>query len=161
MANDTREQAASQPAEEQHVVPRRNPFRDLWNFQELFDHFDTDFFTRPLGISRGEWFPRLDVRRENSDVVVEVELPGMTKDNVKIEVTGDGLAISGEKRQERETKEDNFYRSERSFGRFMRRVALPHGTETDKADAQFTDGVLRIKMPVKGVAASRTIPVQS
>jgi HSP20 family protein len=163
MTNETKAQApAGQPAQEQQVVVRRNPFRDLWNFQELFDHFDTDFFTRPLGVARGEWFPRIDVRRENSDVLVEVELPGIKKEDVKIEVTEDGLVISGEKRQESETKEDNYYRSERTFGRFMRRVALPHGAESDKADAQFTDGVLRIKIPVKEApAAARTIPVKS
>ena len=142
-------------------MPRRNPFRDLWNFQQLFDHFESDFFTRPLGVARGEWFPRLDVQRKNSDVVVEIELPGLKKDDVQIEVTPEGLVISGEKRQESETKEDNYYRSERSFGRFMRRVALPHGTDTDEADAKFEDGVLRITMPVKEVETTkRTVPVK-
>lgn len=153
---------AQEPATavEQAVVPRRNPFRDLWNFQQIFDRFDNDFFTRPLGVSRGEWFPRLDVRRQNSDVLVEVELPGLSKDDVKIEVTSDGLTISGEKHQEAETKEDNYYRSERTFGRFMRRIALPHGTNADKAEARFVDGVLRITIPVVEAPAGRTIEVK-
>jgi HSP20 family protein len=159
MTNEAQGQAKPQEPVEQQVVLRRNPFRDLWNFQQIFDRFDNDFFTRPLGVSRGEWFPRLDVRRQNSDVLVEVELPGLTKDDVKIEITNDGLMISGEKRQETETKEDNFYRSERTFGRFMRRVALPPGTNADKAEARFEDGLLRITMPVVEAPAGRTIEV--
>jgi HSP20 family protein len=161
MTSESKEPETPQESEEQHVVPRRNPFRDLWNFQQLFDRFDSDFFTRPLGVSRGEWFPRLDVRRLEGDVVVEVELPGMSKDDVKIEVTNDGLVISGEKKSESETKEDNFYRSERTFGRFMRRVALPHGTDAENADAKFENGILRITMPVKEAPAGRTIEVKS
>ena len=145
---------------EQAVGPRRNPFRELWNFQELFDRFDSDFFMRPLGISRGEWFPRLDVRRENGDVVVEAELPGIRKEDVKIEVSDDGLVISGEKRQETETRQDNYYRSERSFGRFTRRISLPHGADAEQADARFEDGVLRIRIPVHQAPAGTTIEVQ-
>jgi HSP20 family protein len=160
MTQDTGSQGA-QEGQEQHLVPLRNPFRDLWNFQQLFEHFDNEFFTRPLGVSRGEWFPRLDVRRKNGDILVEIELPGMTSKDVQIEVTEEGLSISGEKRQESETREENFYRSERSFGRFMRRIALPAGTDTDKAEARFEDGVLRITMPFKAAPQKRTIPVQS
>ena len=161
MTNKTPETQAREPASEQHVVPRRNPFQELWNFQQLFDHLDCDFFTRPLGITRGEWFPRLDVRRQNGDVVIEVELPGMTREDVEIEVTGDGLVISGEKRQETETREDSYYRSERSFGRFTRRIALPHGTRPDKAEANFDAGILRIRMPVKQPPEKRTISVNT
>jgi HSP20 family protein len=150
-----------QQPQDQQLVPRRNPFRDLWNFQQIFDHLDSDFFTRPLGFNRGEWFPRVDVRRKENEVVVEAELPGITSKDVEIEVTDDGLVISGEKHQESETKEDNYYRSERTFGRFMRRVPLPHGTEADKAVAKFEDGVLRVTMPVKATPEKRTIPVHT
>ena len=160
MTNQNLEPATPQATGEQQIVPRRNPFRDLWNFQQLFDHFDSDFFTRPLGVSRGEWFPRLDVRRKNGDILVEVELPGLASEDVKIEVTDDGLVISGEKRQESETKEDNYYRSERSFGGFMRRVALPRAADAEKAEAKFSDGILRITLPVKEAPEKRTIPVK-
>ena len=159
MTSETKQPVEAEPGE-QHVVPRRNPFRDFWNLQQLFDHFDDEFFTRPLGVSRGEWFPRLDVRRKDDKVVVEVELPGMSSKDVHIEVADDGLLISGEKQQESETKEDNYYRSERSFGRFMRRVALPHGTDAGKAEAKFEDGVLRVTMPTKAAPEKRTIPVK-
>jgi HSP20 family protein len=101
------------------------------------------------------------VRRKNGDILVEVELPGLTSDDIKIDVTEDGLVISGEKRQESETREDNYYRSERSFGRFMRRVALPHGADAEKADAKFADGILRITLPVKEAPEKRTIPVKA
>ena len=151
---------AEQAEAEQQAVQRRHPFRDFWNFQQFFDRFDNDFFNRPLGVARGELVPRLDVRRENNDIVVEVELPGLTKDDVKIEVTNDGLVISGEKRQKSETKEDNYYRSERSFGRFVRRVALPSGTDADSAEAKFEDGVLRVRIPVKETPTGRTIEVK-
>ena len=161
MTNQTSEKPAQPTPGEQQIVPRRNPFRDLWNFQQLFDHFDSDFFTRPLGVGRGEWFPRLDVRRQDSNVVVEVELPGMTAKDVQIEVTDEGLVVSGEKQQESETREDNYYRSERSFGRFTRRIALPHGTDADKAEAKFADGILRITIPVKETPEKRTIPVEA
>jgi HSP20 family protein len=78
----------------------------------------------------------------------------MKDTDIEIEVTADALTISGEKRDEREVKEDNYYRSERSYGSFRRQVALPAGADTDHVEATFKDGVLKISVPVKTAETS-------
>jgi HSP20 family protein len=78
----------------------------------------------------------------------------LTAQDVQIEATADSLTISGEKKDEREVKEENYYRSERRYGSFRRQVALPPGADADQIQATFKDGVLRVEVPVKAAAAS-------
>jgi HSP20 family protein len=98
--------------------------------------------------------PALDVFEKDGKLQINAELPGMQEKDIEIEVTDDTLTISGEKRDEREVKEDNYYRSERSYGSFRRQVGLPAGADTDKVDATFKDGVLKIAIPVTATAPS-------
>jgi HSP20 family protein len=98
--------------------------------------------------------PALDVFEEDGKLHINAELPGMQEKDIEIEVTDGTLTISGEKRDEREIKEDNYYRSERSYGSFRRLVALPAGADTDEVDATFKDGVLKIVIPVTATAPS-------
>ena len=77
---------------------------------------------------------------------VRTELPGVSKDDVKVEVSDNLLTISGERKEEKEEKREGYYRSERSYGSFYRQVPLPEGAKTDTAKAEFTDGVLQITM---------------
>ena len=77
---------------------------------------------------------------------MRADLPGLTKDDVKVEVTGDAVIISGERKSEHEERGEGFYRSERSYGSFYRRLPLPEGASADDAQATFRDGVLEITM---------------
>ncbi len=108
---------------------------------------------RPTG---GQHFPALDVFEKDDHLHIKAELPGMTDKDVEISVTNDLLTISGEKKEEKETKEDNYYRSERTDGKFTRQVALPAGADTDQAKAKFQDGVLEIDIPIAVIEPPET-----
>jgi HSP20 family protein len=93
------------------------------------------------------WSPNIDVFQRESELVIRADLPGLNKDDVKIDVTDDTLTIQGERRREHEEERGGVYRSERSYGSFHRIVPLPEGTITEQAKASFRDGVLEITVP--------------
>jgi HSP20 family protein len=130
------------------------------------DRFWEPFMTAPWrgfgALGRRRAMPALDVFEKDGKLHVEAELPGIEAKDVQIEISDDVLTISGEKKDEREVKEDNYVRSERSYGSFRRQVALPAGADTDNAEASFKDGVLRVAIPVKAAAAAKkTIQVKA
>jgi HSP20 family protein len=95
-----------------------------------------------------EWSPRVEIVEREGELLVRAELPGMSKDDVKVEVTDELITIEGERKAEaREEKEGYFY-SERSYGHFFRSIPMPEGAESEKARATFQDGVLEVTMPV-------------
>jgi HSP20 family protein len=107
------------------------------------------------------WAPAVDVQRTNGDLVVTAELPGLKKEEVKVEMTDNALIIEGERKQERKEEDKGFHRIERSYGTFYRSIPLPKGAKTDQAKAELTDGVLKITMPVPETKVPiRQIPVQ-
>lgn len=91
--------------------------------------------------------PPIDIYQDKDNVIVKAELPGLTKDDIEVNVVGSILTIKGEKRREKEVKEEDFYQSERSYGGFVRTVELPVDVKFDQADAKFKDGILEIKLP--------------
>jgi HSP20 family protein len=115
------------------------------------------------GEEHGLWSPAVEVRQDQNNLIVTAELPGINKDNVKVEVTNEGLAISGERRSEHEDKRQGYYRSERSYGRFYRLVPLPEGVDPEKAKAQFKEGVLEVQVPLPESMQrrNREIPIKS
>ncbi|HXH21306.1 MAG TPA: Hsp20/alpha crystallin family protein [Dehalococcoidia bacterium] len=105
--------------------------------------------------------PAVDMFEKDGSLVIKADVPGMSAKDIEISVNGDTLTISGERKEEKEVKEEDYYRAERSYGRFTRQIALPAGVDTDKADAQFKDGVVEIRLPLKKEAQKKTIPVKS
>jgi HSP20 family protein len=99
------------------------------------------------GASASVWVPAIDIHQQNHEFVVRADLPGLKKDDVCIDITDQDITLSGERRQEQETKHEGVYRSERSYGSFRRTIPLPEGAIADQATATFKDGVLEIKMP--------------
>ena len=97
----------------------------------------------------GGIMPVMDVYQKNGNLQIKVELPGMKREEVEVSIENDVLVVSGEKKQESETKEADFYRSERSYGSFSRRIALPEGADAENASASFKDGVLEVTIPVR------------
>ena len=93
------------------------------------------------------WSPEVEVFHRNNELVVRADLPGLNKDNVKVDVTEDAVTIQGERKQEQKEEREGLYRSERSYGSFCRVIPLPEGAITDQAKANFKDGVLEIIMP--------------
>jgi HSP20 family protein len=102
---------------------------------------------RNLDVAAARWAPDIEAFERKGEFVVRADLPGMTKDNVKVEVTEGDLVIQGERKEEKEQKEKGYYACERSYGAFYRAVPLPEGVKADEAKATFKDGVLEIAMP--------------
>ena len=109
-----------------------------------------------------KWFPEIDVFEKDKRLVTRVDLPGMKKEDVKVEVTDGHLAISGERKTEAEEKKDQFYRCEREYGSFYRAVPLPEGVKLEDVKATFADGVLEISVPLpaKAEPAVRKVEIQ-
>ena len=141
------------------------PFRVMRRMMEEMDRLVETM--NPSGASDDNatsrlFSPAIEVaRRRDGSLVVKAELPGLNKDDVKIELTPDGLLIQGEKKEEHEEKEDGVVRSERRYGRFMRLIPLPEGANTEQANAQFNNGVLEVTIPVaEEKSQRRQIPIR-
>jgi len=104
--------------------------------------------------------PMVDVYEDKDDIVVKAELPGMSKDDIEVNVTDHQLTLKGEKKKKEETKEDDYYRCERSFGSFSRVLDLPADVQTEKAKASFKDGLLEIRVPKTEEAKKKQIKVK-
>ena len=101
-----------------------------------------------LATAESAWSPKIDVFERDNRVVTRVDLPGMKKEDVSVEVTDGHLALSGERKHEKEEKKDNVYRSEREYGSFYRVVPLPEGVKLEDVKATFADGVLEVSVPL-------------
>jgi HSP20 family protein len=93
------------------------------------------------------WAPRIDVAQHDNQLVIRADLPGLSKDDIKVDATEDGITIQGERRREHEDERRGVYHRERSYGSFYRFLPLPPGAIADQAKASFKDGVLEISMP--------------
>jgi HSP20 family protein len=94
------------------------------------------------------WAPRMDVFERDGSLVVKAELPGLKKEDVQVTLEHGDLLIQGERKTESEVKEDEYYRCERSFGSFYRRLPLPPEVKVDQIKATVTDGVLEVRVPM-------------
>jgi HSP20 family protein len=141
-----------------------NPFQMMRRFtndmERLFEDFrgfnfptffKTDFAPFRMEFDNVQWVPQIEVLQNNGQFMVRADLPGLTKDDVKVELTDDVLTLSGERKEEKEEKREGFYRSERSYGSFYRQIPLPEGAKTEKAAATFHNGVLEITMPAEKI----------
>ena len=126
-----------------------NPFLGLQQeMNSIFNRF-SDNFLAPFREDSWSTFPKVNVKEYKRTIEVTAELPGIDKKDIEISVSDNVLTLRGEKRQENETKENNYYRMERSYGSFNRNVTLPSEVIADKTDAKFKNGVLTITVPKK------------
>ncbi len=111
--------------------------------------------------SFGEFSPAVDVFDEGTHIVVKSELPGMTRNDLNVELIGNTLCISGEKKSEEKVNQTGYFRAERSFGQFRRNLTLPEGIDYGKIKANFKDGVLEVRIPkTEEKGASRRISIE-
>jgi HSP20 family protein len=146
-----------------------NPFRMVDRFAAEMDRLFNDVafgrgwlaprlgfgWPRPMIRRTEEWFPDVEMLQRNNELVVRADLPGLTKDDVKVDVTEDAITIKGERKMEHEEEKAGVYRSERSYGSFYRSIPLPEGAMTDQAKAVFKDGVLEVTMPAPPESVKR------
>ena len=126
-------------------------FEDFRGFN--FPNFFTEFAPFRTEFGTGEWMPQIEVMQTNGLFTVRADLPGLTKDDVKVEVSDEFLKITGERKEEKEEKQEGFYHSERTYGSFYRQIPLPEGAKIENATATFQNGVLEITIAAPKVTA--------
>ena len=151
------------------LVPfgKRDPwletFGDLEKIQDEMNRlFDFSLARRPgktLDLLERVWSPAIDVFESKDHIVVKADIPGMTKEDIKVTVHGSTLVIEGEKKQEKEVKEDNYIRSERICGGFYRAITLPETVDAADVKANYKNGVLELSLPKKEEAKPKEIKV--
>jgi len=170
-----REESQSQPVERQggsqlsrrETWPSYTPFSMMRRFADEMDRIFEDFsfptmerFGRSWGMER--FSPQIDIFERDSKLIIRADLPGMSKDDVTVDVTEDAVVIEGERKFEREENEQGMYRSERSYGRFHREIPLPEGVKSENATASFKNGVLEVALDASQAAKNRRrIDIQS
>ena len=137
-----------------------NPFSLMRRFSEQMDRLFGDLsfggglasefgreFGRLADLEGSMWLPQVESFERDGKLIVRADLPGLSKDDINVDITDDAIKIRGERRQEKEEDEEGYYRSERRYGSFYREILLPSGVNRDEAKASFNNGVLEITMP--------------
>ena len=143
---------------------RWQPMRDAVTLRDAMDRLFDEAFTRPWGLTDGGRLglaPSVDMFETENDVVVKASLPGMKADDVEINVTGEMLTIKGETQEKSDVKEKAYHIREQRWGSFERSVALPTTVLSDKAKAEFEDGILTITLPKAEEVKPKTITVKT
>jgi len=120
------------------------------DMNRIFDDFFRGWDVAPLsaaGERSGRFVPALDVRENDKEISIQVELPGMDEKDVEVLLTENSLTLKGEKKEEKEDQGKGYYHLERSYGSFQRVIPLPEGIDAKKAEAKFKNGVLSISLP--------------
>ena len=163
MAEKTKEK------ETKAVAPWR-PFTGLTGWEREMDRMMEDFFGRRMrpwsperwlrGAVEAITAPAVDVYEEKDDIVVKAELPGMEKSDIEVNLADSRLTLKGEKKKEEKIEEENYFRSERSYGAFVRSVQLPAEVQADKVKAAFKNGILEVRLPKTEEAKRKEIKVK-
>jgi HSP20 family protein len=130
---------------------RWEPVRELNTIQSEMNRLFNTFFESASptngGTSVHRWIPAMDLVEAENDFVLRADLPGLSEDDVKIEVEDNVLTISGERKSEHEERKDGYYRFERAYGAFRRTLALPEGVDPEQINATVENGVLEVHIP--------------
>jgi HSP20 family protein len=171
------DRAVTKRGSRQLASAAQNPFAMMRQLSREMDRLMDSLFERGFGgsmlrdsLSREDewqasalWTPQIDVQHRGDAIVVRADLPGVSKEDVQVDVQDDALIISGQRREEREEGgDDQGYRMvERSYGSFYRSVPLPQGTNPDGIQAVMRDGVLKVTLPIAESARPRRIQIHS
>jgi len=159
MSNEKQEITSTKQDEQRNELQRyTSPFKEM---ERMFNDFFQRRFWPSTWLPRmqfpefGDMPPSVDMYEEGDDLIIKAEIPGMKKGDISIDFADDVVTISGEKKSEEKTERKDYYRVERSFGSFSRKLQLPVEIQLDKAHAMFNDGVLEIRMPKSEAAKKR------
>ena len=150
---------------------RWTPARDLPTFpsdvinmqreiNRMFDSFFRGGLSEDDALVASDWSPAVDIAEHDNEYTVKLELPGVSKEDVKITMQNNVLTVRGEKRKEKETKGSSYHRVERSYGTFQRNFTLPSTVKADKIDASYAEGILTIVLPKAEEARAKQIEVK-
>ena len=144
------------------AIVRFEPYCGTSSAQNQFDRFLREAFSPVFGAGEAStrtWAPPVDIYENGDNLVLKAELPGINPDDVEIRVEDNTLYLKGERKFEKEVKEQNYHRVERSYGTFTRTFSLPNSVDADKVAANYKDGVLTLTMPKKEEAKPKTIKI--
>jgi len=143
-------------------VLRFRPYRDLWDMYGKINKFFEEDLAREGEegqMSSRCWAPLADIYETKEGYVFKFELPGIDKDDVKVELEGDKLSVSGERKEDTEVKREEYHRVERYCGSFSRSFQLPKNADGQEVNASMKDGILELRIPKKEEAKAKAIPI--
>jgi HSP20 family protein len=150
-----------------NTLIRWNPFKEMEDIQRRMSSLWEGNLLRRSNLTNGEenitvpeWAPLVDVIEDEKEYIIKAELPEVQKDDVKVTVENGTLTISGERRAEKEQKARRFHRVERYYGRFERTFGIPDDAETNNVNAEFKDGILRVRLAKSERARPKQIEVK-
>lgn len=143
------------------ALVRFDPFRDLMDLQHRINRlFEEVWRGETEELAPATWSPLVDIYEDSESIVIEADLPGLSKEQVSVNVKDNTLTIEGERRLEHQQKRDSYHRLERAYGSFTRSFPLPSSVNVEGIQAEFKDGVLRIHLPKREEAKPRQIAVE-
>ncbi|HWR98025.1 MAG TPA: Hsp20/alpha crystallin family protein [Candidatus Methanoperedens sp.] len=146
------------------AVIRWTPFRELSTVQERMNRLFEDVMRAPYrsdeGLAASAWAPAVDIYETDKEIVLKAELPEMQEKDIDIKVEDNVLSITGERRMEKEVKEENYHRIERSYGSFNRSFTLPRTLDPEGIKAAYKDGVLKVNIPKKEEVKPKQIKIE-
>jgi HSP20 family protein len=140
-----------------------NPWSEFEALNQSLDHW----FNRDISTGNGgngdhtSWMPHMDVKETDNAYVIEADLPGMTIENIDVQVESNRLFISGERKDEQSSQTGHYTHFERAYGKFQRTFTLPEAVNVDAVEAKYVNGVLTVSVPKSAEAQSKRIAIQS
>jgi HSP20 family protein len=143
-------------------IAKYDPFRQVRSLQDEVNRLFTSAF--PTGQGRedmmgGAWYPRVDIFENSDNLVLEAELPGMTKNDFELSFENNVLTLKGERKFEKKDEGDNYHRVERAYGEFTRSFTLPPTVTAENAKAEFENGILRVTLQKREETKARKIEI--
>jgi HSP20 family protein len=145
------------------TITRIDPFRELATLQDRFNSLFENFADAngKEQLAQGTFVPAVDIYEDEHNLVLKLEIPGVNEDDLNVSLENNTLTISGERKFEKEEKEENFHRIERRFGSFTRTFRLPNTVDTEKVEAGYDKGILKVTLGKRAEAKPKQIKVGS
>jgi HSP20 family protein len=144
------------------AIIRWDPFRDMVTLREKMNRLFEDVFTgqsESKELAASSWAPAVDIFETENDLVMTAEVPGIDEKDIEIKIEDNTLILKGARKFEKETKEENYHRIERSYGSFYRAFTLPNSIDPEKIQAEHENGVLKITMPKRTELKPRKVKI--
>ena len=145
------------------AIIRWDPFRDLVTLRERMNRLFEDVFTSARGEEKDlistSWAPAVDIYEDENQLVLTAEIPGIDEKDIEIKIEDNTLSIQGERKMEKETKEENYHRLERAYGSFYRSFTLPNYINQENIQAEHANGLLKITMSKKPELKPRKVKI--
>jgi HSP20 family protein len=143
-------------------IIRWDPFRDLATLRERMNRLFEETYTsrgEEKDLVAGTWNPSVDIYEKENELVLKAEVPGIDENDIELKIEDNTLTLKGDRKFEKETKEENYYRIERSYGSFYRSFTLPRNIDQDKIKAACENGILKVTLPKKAELKPKNVKI--